>query len=633
MRFDSVGEYKRYFLELIELERRAEMEFHLSEIKRLSGKERQAKGRALLHLSARYMGEVLGYRTYRFGSEALPQHQIKVGDIVLISRGEPLKEHIEATVSAVAKNYIEVMSKESLFKARRYRIDLFVNDITFKRMKRAVESVDSGEFYVAVILGKKRPEVAKVDISSDELNESQNEALSFCTKSELFLIHGPPGTGKTTTLAEAIRKNLGKRILVCADSNVAVDNVMEYFSDRRIVRIGHPARIDENLLKHSIELQITQDEAYIRKVGKLERKIEKLKEKQQQYKKPTPALRRGMSSEEIVHLAKRGISKRGVSASQILKMARWILIQEQINGLYEKKNRMIQQIADQIIEEAEIVFTTNSGAGSELLEGKIFDVVFIDEAAQATEPSALIPLIKAKRAVLAGDHKQLPPTILSEKAKGLNVSLFERMESLYHCSRMLRIQYRMNETICRFPSCEFYSCKLISHESVKNMKLSDIADPDDFICGDTPVVFFDTGGRFMEAQKEGSTSRYNPKEAEFVKHLVYSLLSSGLKPEDIGVITPYKDHEEYMKKMIETVEIKSVDGFQGREKEVIVLSLVRANEREEIGFLKDKRRLNVAITRAKRKLIVVGDRATITGEGIYRRFLEYIKGNGKIVEL
>ncbi len=633
MVFKSVEEYKKHFLKLIELERKAEMEFHLGEIRRLSGYERQRKGRALLNLNAKYMGEMLGYRTYRFGAEELPQHQIKVGDIVLISRGDPLKESIEATVSAVAKNYIEVMSKETLFKARKYRVDLFVNDITFKRMKRAVEGVESGEFDVGVILGKRKPRLVKTDVTSERLNASQNEALRFCVKSELFLIHGPPGTGKTTTLAEAIRLNLGKRLLVCADSNVAVDNVMEYFKDRKIVRIGHPARIDSNLLRHSIEFKVAESELYTKKIGRIQKRIESLKDKQMQYKKPTPAFRRGLSNDEIVHLAKRGVSKRGISASNIFKMARWIILQERINELNEKKNRLIQQITDQIIDEAEIVFTTNSGAGSELLENKSFDVVFIDEAAQATEPAALIPLLKAKRAVLAGDHKQLPPTILSDGARELGVSIFERFEALYKCSHMLRVQYRMNDTICRFPSCEFYNCELVSHESVKNIKLSDIARPDEFLCGDTPVVFFNAGGRFTEVQKEGSTSRYNPGEAEFVKHLVYSLLSSGLKAEDIGVITPYKDHEEYMKKMITAVEIKSVDGFQGREKEVIVLSLVRANEEEEIGFLKDKRRLNVAITRAKRKLIIVGDTATISGYGIYRRLIEYIREHGRLVEL
>ncbi len=633
MRFDDIDQYKQHFLTLIELERKAEMEFHLNEIRQLSGREREKKGRAILNLSAKYMGELLGYKTYRFGNSNMPDHQIKVGDVVLISRSDPLKEHIEATVSAVGKSYIEVMSRETLFSSRRYRMDLFVNDITFKRMKHAVNTLQVSLFSVDVILGRRKPVVKRVKRRSEKLNESQNEALAYAVDSELFLIHGPPGTGKTTTLAEAIRANLGKRILVCADSNVAVDNVMEHFKDRRIVRIGHPARIDENLLKHSIEHKIVNDEEYMRKAGKIDRRIEKLKERQSQFKKPTPATRRGFSNDEIVHLAKRGVSKRGISTGQLFKMAQWIILQERINKLYEKKNSLIQQISRRLIEEAEIVFTTNSGAGSELLENEQFDVVFIDEAAQATEPSALIPLTRAKRAILAGDHKQLPPTVLSEDARDLNISIFERFMDLYKPSRMLTVQYRMNETICRFPSCEFYSCRLKPHESVKNIKLSDIARPNEFIGGDTAVVFFDTKGRFLEVQKEGSTSRYNPREAEFVKHIVYALLSGGLKEEDIGIITPYKDHEEFLKRIIESVEIKSVDGFQGREKEVIVLSLVRANEKEQIGFLKDKRRLNVAITRAKRKLIIVGDAATVNVDRTYRRLFEYIKENGLVMEL
>ncbi len=631
--FESLDEYKKYFLKLIELERRAEMEFHLNEIRKLSGFERQSKGRAILNLKVKCMGEMLGYKTYRFGRESMPQHQIKVGDVVLISKSDPLKQHMEATVSATSRNYVEVMTKEALFKSKFYRMDLFVNDITFRRMKKAVSALEMSEFDYRIILGHRRPRIVSVNVSSGKLNDSQNRALKLSVDSELFLIHGPPGTGKTTTLAEVIRANLGKRILVCADSNVAVDNVIEHFKDRNIVRIGHPAKIGSTLLRYSIEVKITEDERYGNKVERLERRINLLRRAQEEYKKPLPGIRRGMSNEEILTLANRGASKRGITSNQIMKMAKWIRLQEKITRLYNRKNELIQKIANDIIDSAEIVFSTNSGAGSELLEDKTFDVVFIDEAAQATEPSSLIPIVKAGRVVFAGDHKQLPPTILSDKAKGLNVSMFERFEEIYGCSSMLTVQYRMNDKICRFPSCEFYSCRLVSDESVRDIRLSDIASVDSFLGGDEPVVFFNTEGKFMEAQKKGSTSRYNPREANFVKDIVERLLSYGVSPDDIGVITPYKDHEEYMKKIIENIEIKSVDGFQGKEKEVIVLSLVRANEEEEIGFLRDKRRLNVAITRAKRKLIIVGDVATLSSDPTYRHLVEYIDKNGLLLNV
>jgi superfamily I DNA and/or RNA helicase len=211
-------------------------------------------------------------------------------------------------------------------------------------------------------------------------------------------------------------------------------------------------------------------------------------------------------------------------------------------------------------------------------------------------------------------------------------TIFERFTSLYpDATHTLSIQYRMNETLNHFPSCKFYDCKVTSAEEVKNIKLSDIANPPDSVGGDIPILFFDTMGRFLEQQKGDSPSKYNPQEGKFVRYLIEELRKGGVADDWIGVITPYKDHEEYLKSLINGVEIKSVDGFQGREKEVIILSLVRANKFEEIGFLKDIRRLNVAITRAKRKLIIVGDGRTISSHPIYRDLLNYIKERGKYV--
>jgi superfamily I DNA and/or RNA helicase len=191
----------------------------------------------------------------------------------------------------------------------------------------------------------------------------------------------------------------------------------------------------------------------------------------------------------------------------------------------------------------------------------------------------------------------------------------------------------MNELIKEFSSREFYNGGLISHESVKNIKLSDIAEEksENPALDDTPIVFIDTQGKFEEKTRRGSFSKYNPKEAEFVKKLVEDLKKMGIPPEDIGVITPYKDHEDYLKQLIPDVEVKTVDGFQGREKEVIIISLVRSNPQEEIGFLEDLRRLNVALTRAKRKLIIVGDAKTLSSNEVYRKLIEFIKEKGKLL--
>ena len=633
-KFKDENEYYEYFAKLIEKERKAEMEFHLEEIKRLSGVERQKRGRAVLGLRMRFVGEFLDFKIYRFNRNNMPEHQIKVGDIVLVSKGEPLKFAQEATVSAVGKNFIEVYSKEPIFRSKLYRLDLYVNDITFKRMLKALEGVKNKEsrFDNEILLGHKNPQIEEADVFSENLNESQNKALKFSINSETFLIHGPPGTGKTTTLAEVIKKHieLKKKILVSADSNVAVDNIMEKLKDYNIVRIGHPAKIESSLMKYSLDVKIRRDKRY-KEVEKIIKKIDDLKYLQEKRtKKPTPARRRGMSDEEILKLTKEGKGKRGVKAEWVREMAEWIKIQQKINKLYDERNKITEEIMEDILNNADAVFATNSGAGSEFLEGKEFDVVFLDEAAQAMEPSTLIPLIKAPQAIFAGDHKQLPPTILSNDER-LRISMFERFSHLYpDALHTLEIQYRMNEKINNFPSCEFYECKVKTYEKIKNITIKDLGIKDDeFYGGFEPYVFFDTKGKFLEAVKKGSPSKYNPKEAEFVKELVDRFILNGAKEEHIGVITPYKDHEEYMKKIIEhNIEIKSVDGFQGREKEIIIVSLVRANDKEEIGFLSDIRRLNVAITRPKRKLLIIGDAKTLSSNKTYADLIQYVKKNG-----
>jgi predicted DNA helicase len=636
--FENVSEYKRYFSELIEKEREAERSFHLEEIKRLSANERQKRGRAVLGLRMKYIGEFLDFKIYRFNRGNMPEHQIKVGDIVLISKGEPLKFNQEATVSAVGKNFIEVYSKEQIFRSKLYRFDLFVNDITFKRMLKALERIENGELRIEneIILGKKTPKVVDVDERSEILNESQNVALKKAINSEVFLIHGPPGTGKTTTLAEVIKKQKNQKILVTADSNVAVDNLLEKFKDKNVVRIGHPAKIESNLMKYSLDVKIRRDKRY-KEVEKIIKKIDDLKYLQdKRCKKPTPGRRRGLSDEEILQLAKENKAKRGVKSEWMKEMAEWLKIQKNINKLYDEKNKITQEIMDDILENAEIIFCTNSAAGGEFLEGREFDVVFIDEAAQAMEPSTLIPLLKAKRVVFAGDHKQLPPTVLSNDER-LKISMFERFSNLYpQALYTLEIQYRMNEKINTFSSCEFYECKVKTDEKIKNITIKDLGiELNEDFGGEEPILFFDTRGKFLEKIKKSSPSKYNPLEAEFVINLIEKLIIAGAKEEHIGVITPYKDHEEYIKKLMENgkwkmenVEVKSVDGFQGREKEIIILSLVRANDREEIGFLSDIRRLNVAITRAKRKLIVIGDAKTLSSNRTYENLIQYIEKNG-----
>ena len=688
--FESVDEYKKYFRKLIELERVAEKEFHLQEIKRLHGQQREKLGRALLHLNAKFINRYLEYNIYRFGRSKMPEHQFSVGDIVLISKGEPLRFNIEGTVSAVGNKFVEVMTTSVLFKSKEYRLDLFVNDVTYKRMLEALENLENSEFDIDILLGKKQPKVLNTEFSHPRLNDSQVTAVSFALSSDLTIVHGPPGTGKTVTLSEIVRAHLGKRLLVTADSNVAVDNLVRNLKDLRIVRLGHPAKIDDDLLKFSLDEQIKTHKLFSR-YEKVARKIDALRRMQdERYEKPRPSLRRGLSNEDILELAAKGQGKRGLSAKTLYKMRGWIELQEQIEKLVEKREKILSQIKQEILDEAQVILATNVGAGADVLKDMIFDAVFIDEAAQATEPSALIPMIKAKRAVLAGDHLQLPPVLLSKEAeKYLQLTMFERFVNLYPKSRhLLDLQYRMNEKICGFSSCKFYDCKVKTAPSVQNITLSqlininfldimhelsekyptrfeslgdllfrgkelfelfygsndakqliEVSDQARFeslmsfaaVGGDEPLVFFDTNALGREKKKHGSPSYYNPAEADFVVSLAKKLLSLQLKIEDLGIITPYKDHQEYIKRRVD-VEVRSVDGFQGREKEIIILSFVRSNEQGKVGFLNDFRRINVAITRAKRKLIIVGDLQTLKANSLIRELIDYVAHNGLVLK-
>jgi len=645
--FKDRKEYTSHFKHLIELERKAEKEFHIREIQLLTGKEREQRGRAILGLKASYKGEIVGgYKVYRFGRPDMPEnHQIKVGDVVLVSRTNPLKEGVEGTVYEKGKKYLDIAFSDPPPDLTRgyWRVDLFVNDITFKRMNAALNRFEEGKiaYPEKVVLGKGRDllKVSEEEIKpfNENLNRYQIEAVKRALGSEpLFLIHGPPGTGKTTTLVEVIEqlvKVKKKQVLATADSNTAVDNLMERLIKRglNVVRIGHPARVSKELIEHSLDYKVQHHEDY-QKIVQIEKKIDELKSQQANYLKPTPQWRRGLSDKQIVELARQNRKTRGIKLSKLKSMAKWLELQEEIKKLIEERKRIENHIVEKILSTSDVVLATNSTSGNEFLENRIFEVLVLDEASQSTEPSALIPLIKAKKVIMAGDHKQLPPTVLHPEAKDLSYTMFERFTELYpEAVYMLRIQYRMNELIKEFPSQEFYNGALISHESVKNIKLSDIVNQrsDNPALDDTPIVFIDTEGKFAEKSKRGSFSKYNPEEARFVKKLVEELLKMGVPAEEIGVITPYKDHEDYLKQLIPQVEVKTVDGFQGREKEVIIISLVRSNPQEEIGFLEDLRRLNVALTRAKRKLILVGDAKTLSSNEVYKKLINYIKRRGK----
>ncbi|WP_297470559.1 IGHMBP2 family helicase [Thermococcus sp.] len=650
---ETLAKFISHLKTLIEMERKAEIETMRAEMRRLSGREREKVGRAILGLNGKIIGEELGYFLVKYGRDREIKTEISVGDLVVISKRDPLKSDLVGTVVEKGKRFLTVaLETVPEWALRGVRIDLYANDITFKRWLENLDNLrESGRRALELYLGLREPEEGKeIEFRpfDKNLNASQRKAIAKALGSpDFFLIHGPFGTGKTRTLVELIRQEVerGHKVLATAESNVAVDNLVERLVDSglKVVRIGHPSRVSKALHETTLAYLITQHELYselreLRVIG------QNLKEKRDTFTKPVPKYRRGLSDRDILRLASRGIGTRGIPARLIREMAEWIKLNEQVSKTFEDARKLEERIAREIIRKADVVLTTNSSAGLDVVDYGSYDVAIIDEATQATIPSVLIPINRARRFVLAGDHKQLPPTILSEKARELSKTLFEGLIERYPWkSEMLTVQYRMNERLMEFPSREFYGGKVKADESVRNITLADlgVSSPEendgwrDVTRPENVLVFIDTSSlenRF-ERQRRGSESRENPLEAHLVRETIERLLKLGVKPEWIGVITPYDDQRDLISSLLpEEIEVKTVDGYQGREKETIVLSFVRSNRKGRLGFLEDLRRLNVSLTRAKRKLIIIGDSSTLSVHPTYKRLIEFVKEMGTVVD-
>lgn len=440
------------------------------------------------------------------------------------------------------------------------------------------------------------------------LNAFQREAIRLALTAEDYaIIHGPPGTGKTTTVVELIRQAVrrGEKVLACAPSNLAVDNMLERLVrvGERAVRIGHPARVLPELREHTLDL-LVEAHPDIQLARKLVREAHSLRDKAGKWTrgKPQPGARQQM--------------------------------REEARDLIQDARRLEAQVVKHLLDSADIVCSTTTAIDSEILGQRTFDLAVIDEACQSTEPGCWIPLQRSERVILAGDHCQLPPTVVSRDAEreGFGLSMLERLIALSHadCHRRLDIQYRMHEQIMRFSSDEFYDGGLTADASVQGHLLSMIPGVESNELTDWPLEFIDSAGASYDEELEpDGESRRNPQEAALVARQVERLCASGLSPADIAVITPYAAQARLLREQLSNawpdLEIDTVDGFQGREKEAVVVSLVRSNSDCEIGFLADTRRMNVALTRARRKLIVIGDSATIGSHEFYQRLLAHFE--------
>ncbi|MBL8752392.1 MAG: IGHMBP2 family helicase [Planctomycetes bacterium] len=610
-------------LRLLRLERDAE----IAEAERLlrvrSDAELQARGTTLLRLEVADLEPGFGGRLHvvlRPSRGELPAHRFGPGDVVALraSRDEPplcsgvfVRGRGDQLVVAIDDDEVDLPSL--------VRMDQLATDVTFRRLDSALRGLqrerkgDEAK-YLDALFGEReatfaaRPETAAIAWFDPALDPSQRDAVAHALRAEhVALIHGPPGTGKTTAVVELVRQCVarGERVLACAPSNVAVDNLAERLlrAGLRVVRLGHPARVSAAVRDVSLA-SLVADAPEQKVLRDVKREVD-------------AGLRR-------VHRAKS-------------RQDRWAARNE-VRALRAELRQLEAAITKGLVDGAEVVLATNVGAASELLAERPFDRVVIDEAAQALEAACWIPIPLGRRVVLAGDHRQLPPTIQSEQAAagGLACTLFERlMESAQGpaIGRMLTLQYRMHERIQGWSAQRLYDGRLTAAPAVRSHLLTDLPEVTANDWTTEPLCFVDTAGcSHDESAGDDDGSKSNAGEAELVVRIVTALRDAGVPGSAIAVITPYNAQVQLLRARLggePDLEIGTVDGLQGREKEAVVVSLVRSNEHGEVGFLAELRRLNVALTRARRHLTVVGDSATLAHHKDLCQLVEHLQQHAR----
>ncbi|SMO33924.1 DNA helicase, putative [Saccharicrinis carchari] len=499
-------------------------------------------------------------------------------------------------------------------------VQLMFDENAYLEMERALNIVINPQderllFLRALLLEDQEASFDEVPaIHFPELNTSQNNALNRISAArDLAIVHGPPGTGKTTTLVQSIHHTLKKekQVLVCAPSNAAIDLLCEKLTgkDIRVVRIGHPARVTNEILNITLDAQIAHHSSY--------KDLKAIKKMAEEYVRSAKKYKRSFGHDE--------------------RQQRRLLLQESTQ-LKKEAEQLAYYIVNDILTHAQVIATTMVGASNYQIRDRRFTTVFIDEAAQGLEPATWIPITKAKRVIFAGDHCQLPPTIKSITAAraGLDETLFEKTIQRNKADVMLQEQYRMNKDIMRFSSRYFYKDKVRANSEAENWRMFN---------QDRVLEFIDTAGcGFFEQVVKESKSSFNPEEADMVlKHFrQYIHLAENQLPQcnpSVGIISPYKAQVNLLQQIFKDIEaefekctlqlsVNTIDSFQGQERDIIYISLVRSNEKGEIGFLSDTRRMNVAMTRARKKLVIIGDSATIGQHRFYSQLLDYVNEIG-----
>ncbi len=619
--------YFEQLLRLLHLERDAGRAREALERSQLTQEEREARGLSASGLLAVEESVGLGGRFLvaleRPGRAPL-QARPSPGDVVVARpRAAQGAAPERAVVVRASRTRVEVAFERPpppFVRTGRVVLDVVPDDVTFGRAAAAVAEVaaleqGSGRRLRDLLLGVRPPEFdaqKPLAHANASLNPEQAEAAGVALAArDVFCVQGPPGTGKSTVLAAVAAQWVRARggpLLCTAASNAAVDHLLALCLSQglRAVRIGHPARVAEGVQHAVLDVLV---EAH-----------------------PDRQLAKALYDEAFAlqgHARKQ--RTRGRSRE---RFANARTAQAEARGLLAEARALEKKAVDAVLGRAEVLCATLTALGASPVSRMHFQLALVDEATQATEPLTLLAFLRADRVVLAGDHRQLAPTVLSSEAAkgGLGRSLFERLVDTQaeDSHRMLREQYRMNEALMSLISEDFYGGLLRAHPSVANRTLKDVLRPGADVDA-PPFLFLDTAGKgFEEAQAARSESYDNPGEAALVVARVRTLLRAGLSPDALAVITPYRGQAAVLQaSLAETgVEVDTVDAFQGREADAVLVSCVRSNPEGQVGFLSDLRRMNVALSRARRHLFLVGDSATLGRHPFYAELVERAEADG-----
>jgi superfamily I DNA and/or RNA helicase len=637
-------DYFKKLLDLLKIEREEDHAQYRKLTEQSSVAERRANGLTWYPIAIRgsemSRGDYITVEVERTTHQDV-SHQLRSGmPAVFFGNHDPKTDRVEGTISHQSGNKLKItLRTEDLpdfARDGKLGIDVLFDDNSYDEMQSALKSANElaekpeGNL-VRVLTGEKQPTFNEnlYSFSIPKLNASQNQALDkILSANELAIIHGPPGTGKTTTLVQAIKaliKQDNQKILVVAPSNTAVDLLSEKLHEEglNVLRVGNPARVTERLMALTLDAKMT-DHPMIKNAKMLKKQANEYKNMAHRYKKNF------------------GKSER-----------------DQRKALFDEAHKIMkevgnteQYIIDDLVAKAQVITATLVGSNHYTVRNVKFQTVVIDEAGQALEPACWIPILKAQKVILAGDHCQLSPTIKSPLTPrggilnetnstsvgwgaGLSLTLLEKCIELHpEAVTLLEEQYRMNEQIMAHSSKIFYQNKLKAHHSVAKHLLFE---------SDSPLAFIDTAGCSFDEKLEG-TSSTNPDEAAFlVKHL--SSFVEELKKKfsinhfpSIAIVSPYKQQIKILKEQIEhspelqevlvNISVNTIDSFQGQERDIVYISLTRSNAEGAIGFLSDIRRMNVAMTRARKKLVVIGDSATLSSLGFYEEFINYTQKIG-----